>query len=972
MLPSVRWLIATTAFALLLAPPLAAQQNATVQGIVADESQASLPGATITATLISTGVQSVAVTETDGRFRFDNVVPGLYKFRIEMSGFTTVEIADIELLVGQNVTVPRVTMKVGTVEETVTVTSQAPLVDVSRAQVAANIDRRQMAELPLQGRNWQELALMVKGITANSVGNTPGVSDDQFQMNIDGQQITQRVSGSSFGQPKMSREAIAEFQVVTNMYDITQGRSTGIQVQAISRSGTNDTHGSTFGFFRSDKFNAADPVKGTVLPYQDQQAGLTLGGPIVKDKLHYFASYEYERNPLTAVLTPTALPSQSWDLPSNTVQKNYLVRADYQHSSTNTLSLRYQRWTSANPFLISSGGTHPSMASDESYASNNTYGTWTHIINNSLMMQVHGGINKFAWFDDPIPSNSQPFHSTPFGVPVFQFPTLSLGGQQNYPNYTWQDNFQGRLDVNWHKGKHEMKFGGEVQKDRDTKVWDLNRRGTYVFKTLPSAAILNAAFPQDSWNNPSAWKIDPLLPFLQEFDIFYNRDFLVDVPRPNYSAWFGDNWRATGNLTINMGLRYDLDWSGLNPPGVHNVPILENNGIDNGNFGYQTGTRDKLDFGPRGGFAYNVGGKNDLVIRGGAGMFFNFPVSNVTYRQQFYNNSITAVFLPTNQGFTMGNPTGGVTLEQIMSGAVPTPPQQTTIISPDYRNPYGLQFTIGFQKQLGPLMAFDVDYTDLEEMRMVRSRDVNLFYDPVTGYNLDPAKFGRPNPAWGQNQWLTSDGRTQTRNISSSFQRRFSHDFQANITYTKTLSMKDNTTGFGYFANNQFDPNGDWADSAGLQDHTFRANGIVTLPWDFSLAASYFYGSGSRYNASSSTTPFGKPGANRLNIGAPITIPVAMLDRWEGPAVIATGSVWPRDALVGLPLHKVDLRLTSHIKVYNGLKVELLAEVFNVFNRANYGSYNTTITNAAFGQPLANSGNAYVPRSGQLGVRVTF
>jgi hypothetical protein len=157
-----------------------------------------------------------------------------------------------------------------------------------------------------------------------------------------------------------------------------------------------------------------------------------------------------------------------------------------------------------------------------------------------------------------------------------------------------------------------------------------------------------------------------------------------------------------------------------------------------------------------------------------------------------------------------------------------------------------------------------------------------------------------------------------------------------------------------------------------MQGHTFRANGIITLPLGFSLAASYFYGSGSHYNAASSSTPFGKPGANRLNTGAPIVIPAAVLDRWEGPAVIATGAVWPRDALVGLPLHKVDLRLTSHIKVYNSLKVELLAEVFNVFNRANYGSYNTTITSASFGTPQANSGNAYVPRSGQMGVRVTF
>ena len=134
-------------------------------------------------------------------------------------------------------------MKVATLQETVTVTQQAPLVDMTSSQVAGNIDRRQMAELPLQGRNWQELSLMVKGVTANNVTNTPGASDDQFQLNLDGQQITQRVAGSGFGQPKVSREAIAEFQIVTNMFDITQGRSTGMQVQAISRSGTNDLRG---------------------------------------------------------------------------------------------------------------------------------------------------------------------------------------------------------------------------------------------------------------------------------------------------------------------------------------------------------------------------------------------------------------------------------------------------------------------------------------------------------------------------------------------------------------------------------------------------------------------------------------------------------------------------------------------------------------------------------------------------------
>ena len=153
-------------------------------------------------------------------------------------------------------------MKVASLAETLTVTAESPLVDISSTQVAGNVDRRQMEELPLQGRNWMELAMQVKGITANAVDTTPGVRDRQFQLNLDGQEITQQVAGSGFGQPKFSREAIAEFQVVTNLFDITQGRSLGIQVQAISRSGTNNLDGSVYGYFRDDKFNAKDFIAG--------------------------------------------------------------------------------------------------------------------------------------------------------------------------------------------------------------------------------------------------------------------------------------------------------------------------------------------------------------------------------------------------------------------------------------------------------------------------------------------------------------------------------------------------------------------------------------------------------------------------------------------------------------------------------------------------------------------------------------
>ena len=234
-------------------------------------------------------------------------------------------------------------------------------------------------------------------------------------------------------------------------------------------------------------FNAADPVTGTVLPFQNQQAGGTLGGPIIQNKMHFFGSYEHERQPADAFLAPTRLPHQTFQFQTKPINDNYLGRVDYQQSAANSFTVRGQRWAFTNPFSISSGTSHPSTADNlKSYATN-FVGTWTHAASSNLMMQVQGGVNQFAWFDDPIPSNTDaPFYNTPFGVPVFQFPTLSLGGQQNYPNDTWQNTYSGRLDVNWHLGKHETKFGGEFLRVRDTKVWALNRRGTYVFNKLPS------------------------------------------------------------------------------------------------------------------------------------------------------------------------------------------------------------------------------------------------------------------------------------------------------------------------------------------------------------------------------------------------------------------------------------------------------------------------------------------------------
>ncbi len=484
-------LVVVVLMTLVLGGVTAYAQEGSISGIVSDETGAVLPGVTVTVTSLETGRQFSTPTRDRGEYRLVNVPAGIYKIQATMPGFSTVVIPKIELLVGQNRTVP-IGLKVSTSEE-ITVTGEAPLVDTKSSAVAGNIDRREMEQLPLQGRNWMELAMMVKGITANSVVDTPGVRDRQFQLNLDGQEITQQVAGSGFGQPRFSREAIAEFQVVTNLFDITMGRSQGIQVQAISRSGTNKTTGSVYGFMRDDKFNAKDFITNTVLPYSNQQIGAAIGGPIVKDKMHYFLSYEYEREPGTILSAPPSLSGQTFSFPSKLTQNSILGRLDRQTAGKDHFSLRGSYWDWKNPFTQVSGIEHPSQAADRSRIALNFIGNWSRVINSDMSQEVKVGYTHFNWKNGlaiPALANS----------PSLAFPGQAIGQRRNYPQEFYQNTVSLRYDLSWHKGKHDMKIGAEFLRWHDTGQWQLLSRGEFVFTAVP--ADLSRRIPAASWNDP--------------------------------------------------------------------------------------------------------------------------------------------------------------------------------------------------------------------------------------------------------------------------------------------------------------------------------------------------------------------------------------------------------------------------------------------------------------------------------------
>ncbi len=969
----MRATLSVLTLAALMALPIAAAaqvNTATINGIVSDESKAILPGATVTASDLATGRKYVGVSDERGAYKI-SVPPGTYQVQAELSGFGNAEVPKVELLVGQNASIA-FTLKISSLAETLTVTGEAPLVDLTSTQVAGNVDRRQMEAMPLQGRNWLELSMLVKGITANNVTNSPGVSQNEsFNLNLDGQQIKQNVLSSGSGEPRFSREAIAEFQIVTNLFDITQGRSTGVQVQAISKSGTNSMSGAAYGYFRDDKFNAADPVALTVLPYENQQTGFALGGPIVKDRLHWFFTYEHENNPATVFSQPPQLGGPSFTVASPTTQNSYLGRGDLQISPRDTLSMRGSHWQLENPFSLS-GQTYPSLASILSPRSTNAAVTWSRVFTNNRVGQLLVAYNHFLSSTMPQPGV--------FGQPQYDFPGATMGAPFNYPSIEGTNTYQFRYNQTWTHDKHEFKFGGEYLKAHDSGTAYYSAFGRMTFLSLPSPAEMARRFPIDQWDNPAAWDLNGLDGIVQRFDL--NSDagagdipsWNYDVPRPTYALWFGDVWRLNSKLTVNYGLRWDDDWGAAAPPGITENSIPINNGFTSGDFGFVQDIYDHKNFAPRGGFSYNVGGKNDFVIRGGTGLYYATPVSNVTYSQQLYNRFTFSTFNNDGRPGFATDPTRGVTADDILSGVVPLPPQTTRILSPDFKMPYTWQYSVGFQKQLGSVMAFESDLAGWDWYRDTRSHDPNLFYDPATGYNVNP-NTRRPNPQYGQISYFTSNGRRDYLALSSGFTRRLQHNFQGGITHTVMFYMHDDGT-IGYSssaANNDFTaPGSEWARSSDFQRNTVRAWALYQLPHGLSVSGAYFYGSGNYFASTVSGTPYGKPGTNRLNIGAPITVIPSAVDRFDGPAIIGTGVVAPRNALHGTPLHKVDLRIQQQIRLGGRARLALTGEIFNVFNHDNFGSFVTIINNASFGQPRQNLGNAYVPRSGQLGFRFSF
>lgn len=929
---------------LLARPEIGLAQQASIAGTIVDDSKAVLPGVAVAAVGLETGRQFSTISDEHGEYRLVGLPAGRYDLEADLPGFASTITKNIELLVGQNVTMA-LTMKVAAVNETVNVNGEVPLLDTEQAQVAGNVDKQQMEEIPIAGRNWQQLATLVKGITMNTVTVRPGViQDSSFLLNLDGQNITNTASNSGFGQPIISRDAIAEYQIITNLFDVTMGRSTGIQVQAVSKTGSNTLHGSVYGYFRDSRLNAADQYAHRVLPYSDQQVGGTLGGPIIKDKMHYFFAYEGERAPNTIILAPAALLGQQFQLPTEMDLRKPLARYDYQINPKDHLSAR---WGYSRSFNTNSVTTVPSAAVSQLYDSNFITANWAHAGSPTLLQEFK--LNYFYYNWHYAAANFVP-NSISASTPTYSFPGLSLGTPSNYPQ-TWNETFvTPAYSLAWHKGAHDLKVGAELRIGRDYGSWFKGSRGSMSFSKLPADALTR--FPASAALDPTLWNFSGLDSTATQFAITYIRNPNFDVPRPMISGWIGDNWKAKRSITLNFGVRYDAAWGDLAPPRVNPTSIPITTGyapFGTEDVGFRSNIRDLHNVAPRFGVAWNP--RNDLVIHGGTGLYFA-GVSEQAVDQQLFNGQdfITMTFLNDGKPGWVSDPTRGVTLSQVLAGQVPLQAQTPMIIAHDFRMPYAWQSAIGFQKQLTEFTGFDADLVEYIGRDLDSQRDPNLFYNAATGLPKNPLTSGRPNPAYGAIHMDESHGRSNYMALATSFTRRYHQNFQFGVTYNLTFYKHDagvGSAGYGAMQLNTFNIMTDWSRSSDFQRNTLRFNGVWMIPKGFSLSAYFGYGSANpAYTTSTNVDPLGI-GSTRVRSNL---------------------SIIPRNNFYGDNFQTLDMHLSKDIHFGDRLKLTGIAEVFDVYNHQQF-TYNTLETSAAFG---AHNGTASSPRTGQLAVKLSF
>jgi len=1007
------------AFSLLFAVRADAQQTG-VSGVVTDTQGGVIQGAKVEAKQIG-GESFFATTNAQGSFVVPSLTAAEYTVTVRAPGFTPVQ-KRLLLLVGQLAQVD-IALAVASATATMEVTTTDMLaIDTTSSEVSGNVTPKDVEDLPVNGRNYIELSTLVPGIKANAFGNSPvsgpgGTSQGdaetgKFQITLDGLQASQDSVGSSFGQPRFSQDAISQFQIITNRFDATAGRSAGIYVNVQTKTGTNAMHGGGFFYARNSFFNASDPVlklNGAAVTrpaFADEIYGGTLGGAIKKDKLWYFGSYEGEHQPSTVTFTPTittGLASSTYSHPSILLLNEYLGRLDYQRNEKNHFFLRGDDYSQSSSFLPpAAAGSDPSQSYYSTDATSGYVFDWNHSIGDHIINDVHAGLHYFQF-------QNLPFFPT--GSIVVTLPAVTVGEPYNEPEIFNQYTQQYRDDLFWLKGKHNIKVGGEYLLTHHGGAFPQYLRGGLTTCTGTGTPNYAAMFPNGTLD-PTSWNYSAINSFCTGGESFTQAfgQYNIAINRNIIGVWAEDDWKILPRLTLNLGVRYDNDL------GAYNTSYVPTTGLVTPN------TNPNLNVGPRLGFAYDPFGNGKTVIRGGGGLYYADQVANAIIDEELYS-STTRALQATTSGTNLSLPTP-------FAGQTPTSNPTNYVSSPQpvargAKTPYSLEASFGISRELPfrTTMAADFvhqrvydDFIALSGNLLVNTANPEQNLNPTAAMNaatyasrvcgntsvtldtLNAATLSTDAPSNGSpagpqaakqvcNQLFGSAVRQFTTYpgagvIADGLQVSVKHATLAGFTSTLAYTwgrVKNSTTGGFAYPNKPF-PAGiqqEWANGTDDQRHTLTATGEYQWKYGLSMSALYHFGSGlafattsgssvNSYASSTRTFGFAVAGGQSLPsqpIAPGTTCPVAHCSTIYAPlstvSYDANYGYWviARDAFRGSDYNRVDSRLQENFKIKEKYHAIVAIEAFNLFNHSNFGAFSTTASQGtgttAYGHPAS-------------------
>jgi hypothetical protein len=666
---------------LAIAAPASAQTGGTLLGSVVDDQGLALPGVTVTLTNVETGWTRSIVADEQGRYRAAALPPGIYAVKSELSGFATAVRDRVTLALGQELTI-NMTMKVATLQETVTVTAQSPLVETTSSTLGTSVSRDQLDSLPVPGRSFTALAQTAPGVTGVGGGgvNAGGQLSRNNSYRIDGVSNDNNILASPRG--GISMEAVREYVVIANQFSAEHGDASGAIVSVVTRAGTNNLNGRGFVFHRDESFDAQDPFSKAQgsgkAPFSQQRFGTFLGGPIKRDKMHYFGTYEGLRVDKTSVITSPLVPVADREVPNNEKGDQFFARTDNRLSQNHTMFVRY-RWDDDKEFNNGVGGLNTIERGVDSINTNQD------IVVSHTAVFTSRMLNEFrVQFGRHFADNVV---RMPLDSPTINRPSGNFGKPNNQPQGRTEDRWQFINNFSYTMGAHNLKFGADFSRVRATSYFNNNTGGQFTFATdRPFDPNDLSTYPTQYTQNigdPNLRRANDLLGLFAQ-----------------------DSWRLRSNFTMNYGVRYDRETAFKEATGVEDA---------------------SLNLAPRIGFAWDPFDDQKTVIRGGGGLYYSKAFLNITG-----NIMLARRFV----GVTVVNP--GFPDPFSRGTQAPQSAPSTTIAPDDVQTPVTRQLSIGLKRELFAGMAVSADFVNSRGRNLYNAPNVNA-PDPVTGVRPNPA-----------------------------------------------------------------------------------------------------------------------------------------------------------------------------------------------------------------------------------------